>query len=60
MVDTEGYIWHLILPIVLKVNPVMLRQAISDPAARPVPRSGANVLAKLISMEEVMELLAEF
>jgi hypothetical protein len=34
--------------MVLKVSPLMLRHAISEPAARPVPKSAAKLLAKLI------------
>jgi hypothetical protein len=40
--------------MMLKVRPVMLRQAISEPAARPVPRSAAKLLAKDISIPDVM------
>ncbi len=43
----------------LKVSPVTLRQAISDPAGNPVPRSAAKVLANVIYMADVMELDAE-
>jgi hypothetical protein len=48
MVETEGYILQVSLPIMSKVRPLMGRQAISDPAARPVPSEASNVLAKLI------------
>lgn len=43
----------------LNVSPEMLRQAISEPAVKPVPKSAAKLLEKLISIAEVIELLAE-
>lgn len=48
IVETEGYIWHLMRPIVLKVSPLILRHAIYEPAGKLVPRSAGKVLAKLI------------
>ena len=37
----------------------MLRHAIYEPAVRPVPKSAAKLLAKLISIDDVIELLYE-
>lgn len=60
MVDLDGYILQVILPIVLKVSPETARHAISDPVGKLVPIEASKVLAKVISMAEVMELSAEF
>ena len=38
MVETDGYKTHLILPL-LKVNPVIPKQATYSPANLPVPKS---------------------
>lgn len=47
MVETDGYILHVSLPIMLKVRPEIGKQAIYDPAGNPVPRLASKLLAKL-------------
>lgn len=59
IVETDGYILQVSLPIILNVSPEIGRQAIYDPAESPVPRLASKVLAKPISIAEVTVYAAE-
>ncbi len=59
IVDTEGYILHMSLPIVLSRIPAIGTHAISYPAFLPVPKSASKVLAKIYYIPDVIVLEAE-
>ena len=54
VVDTDGYILQVNLPLKLKARPLIAKQATSCPADLPVPKSLSNDFENINSMADVI------